>query len=206
MRRRLTNVLCCACLLLGGSAAALGVRSHQTGALWAWERLAFVPDRCGGDWEAYRRIALSSYGGGLQVDARWGDPPAWPTPASVAAPEPRAAFRRESFDVDDGAEGDGWSITLRPSQGMPWEAHCPAWAVALGFGLLPGWRALRWYRRRGRAGGPAFEVVTRAVGEPVSRRRGAPIGRTTVAGWRPQTVDDPPRDWARRKARHRTRS
>ena len=39
----------------------------------------------------------------------------------------------------------------------------PLWAWALAFGLLPGWRAVRWHRRRQHLWrpGPAFEVVGR---------------------------------------------
>ena len=72
-------------------------------------------------------------------------------------------FIAETFD----RPGPG-SLPYPPNRPCPafwvapgWHVGVPWWFAGAAFGLLPGWRALGWYRRRRLGGGPAFEVVTK---------------------------------------------
>ena len=165
MRRAWNGLAALSLLLCVAAVTAWPVsrlRSARSGVYWTRP-----PDEAGdthrwwvnvsaGDGLGYLAAGRNSFAGagpkgpgrGLETELNLSGPPGYPGPPTAQ----KSAF------AADALSGVVLGISYRFGY-----AVAPQWAWGLAFALLPGWRALRWYRRRRRRGGPAFEVVTREV-------------------------------------------
>ena len=123
-----------------------------------WGGPAAAPEA--GTWSA----ALTSDHGHLFLVAEVESPNRWSARRGIDAEVSVSQPARMLSPRPLGLRSFGWSsLDLRPDVPVRQQrVLSPLWAWTLAFGLLPGWRALGWYRRRRKHRvGPAFEVVTR---------------------------------------------